>query len=376
MKKLFLLFAVAATITGYNTSAQISLSTLNDFQDGTIQSWTSGGIGTDPLNISDIGNLGIGDNALVVTSVGGVGPNSNLMIQNTSSAWTGNWTTAGVSYVSFWANNVGSNPVTLRVGLDGTGGQFSSTNGVTVAPGSGWVQVNIPVQAANFTADGGTDIAATLAGVTAARISSSTTPDYDGQSIAATVQIDDIQPGNIPLPIELSYFKASVQQTTVLLNWTTQSEIQSEYFAVMQSSDGINWRELTRITAAGNSKTTRSYAWKDISPMAGDNYYKLKMVDRSDAATYSMVEMVTIRGLGAVNQGVVVYPNPNYSGTLYVTGTIDNKISIYSSTGVDVTNQVSFNNYADNEYGINIQLLQSGMYYLKTKDGVSAFIKH
>jgi hypothetical protein len=376
MKKLILLFAVAAVLTGYNSSAQISLTTLNDFQDGTTQSWTSVGAGTDPLNITDIGHLGAGDNALVATSTGGLGPNANLVIQNNTAAWTGNWTTAGVAYISFWANNVGANPVTLRAGIDGAGGEFSSTNGITVPSGSGWVQVNIPVQSGDFTADGGTNIANTLAATTAVRILRSTSPSYDGEPVAATVQIDNIQPGNVPLPIVLSYFKVTVQQNTVNLNWATQSEIQSEYFAVMQSSDGVNWQELTRIKAAGNSKTIKTYAWKDITPVAGDNYYKLKMVDREEVGNYSMVEMVTIRGLATTVQGVVVYPNPNYTGTIYVTGTTDNKLKIFTSSGVDVTNQVTFNNYSDNQYEINIQMLNSGLYYLNTRDGVRAFLKH
>jgi hypothetical protein len=375
MKKLFLLFAVATVLTGYNSSAQISLTTMNDFQDGTIQGWTMGGVGSDPVNVADIGHLGAGDNALVVTSVGGVGPNANLSIQNTTSAWTGNWTAAGVTYVSFWANNMGTNPVTLRVGVDGAGGQFSSTNGVTVNPASGWVQVNVPVQAANFTADGGTDVAATLGGVTAARITHSTTPDYDGEAVSATLQVDNIQPGNVPLPIVLSYFKATVQQNTVLLNWATQTEIQSEYFAVMQSADGVNWQELARVKAAGDSKITKNYAWKDLTPIAGDNYYKLKMVDR-EASSYSMVEMVTVRSLAPISQGVVVYPNPNYTGTIYVAGTTDSKLRIYSSLGMDVTNEVAFNHYADSQYELNIQMLKPGMYYLTTRDGVKAFVKH
>ncbi|KAA5533191.1 T9SS type A sorting domain-containing protein [Taibaiella lutea] len=376
MKKQFLLFAIAAVLTGYNASAQISLTTLNDFQDGTTQSWTSVGAGTNPLNVADIGHLGAGDNALVVTSTGGIGPNVNLVIQNNTAAWTGNWTTVGVAYISFWANNVGANPVTLRIGVDGGGGQFSSTNGVTIPAGSGWEQINIPVQSGDFTADGGTNIANTLAATTAVRILNSTLPSYNGESASATVQIDNIKPGNVPLPIVLSYFRATAQQNTVNLNWATQSETQSEYFAVMQSPDGVNWQELTRIKAAGNSKTLKTYAWKDVSPVAGDNYYKLKMIDREEVGSYSMVEMVTIRGLNTSIQGLVVYPNPNYTGTLYVTGITDKKLKIFTSLGVDVTSQVVFNNYSDDQYEINIQMLNPGLYYLNTRDGVRAFIKH
>lgn len=375
MKKLILQFAVVATLLSFNVSAQISLSTLSDFQDGTIQSWTVGGAGTNPVNIADIGPSGTGDNALVMTSVGGVGPNANLVIENSASAWTGNWTTAGVAFISFWANNVGATPVMLRVGVDGPGGEFSSTNGVTVPAGSGWVQVNIPVQGGDFTADGGTNVASTLSAVTAARISHSTSPSWDGEAVSATVQIDNIQPGNVPLPIELSYFKATVQQNVVMLNWTTQSEMQSDYFAVMQSNDGTSWKELSRVKAAGNSKGQKNYSWRDMAPVTGDSYYKLKMVDQDGTIVYSKIEIVTVRGL-EVNQGIVVYPNPSYNGVIYVTGTSGSKMQIFSSLGTDVTNQLAFNNYADGQYEINIQMLRPGMYYLKTDAEVRAFIKN
>lgn len=374
MKKLILPFAVAAALFTSNASAQISLTSLSNFQDGTIQGWTVGGAGVNPVNIADIGPSGTGDNALVVTSVGGVGSNANWIIENSSAAWTGNWTTAGVTYISFWANNVGSTAVSLRVGVDGAGGEFNSTNGVTVPAGSGWVQVNIPVQSGDFTADGGTNIASTLSAVTAARISHSTAPSWDGEAVSATVHIDNIQSGNIPLPIELSYFRASVQQNAVVLNWVTQSEIQSNYFAVMQSNDGINWRELSRIKAAGNTRTQVNYSWKDISPVTGDNYYQLKMVDQDGAVAYSKIEVVTVKGL-EVKQGLFVYPNPSYSGVIHVTGTSGN-MRIFSSQGADVTNQLAISNYADGQYEINIQTLRPGMYYLKAENEVRAFLKN
>jgi len=375
MKKLFLPFALIATFMSYNTSAQISIHTVSDFQDGTIQHWTAGGAGTNPVNIADIGSSGVGDHVLSLTSTGGIGPNSNLVIENNSAAWTGNWTAAGIRYVSFWANNIGPDAVTLRIGIDGAGGTFSSASGVSLPSGSGWVYVNIPVQSADFTADGGTDIASTLSSVTAVRILHSIFPSYNGEPVAATVAINNLQPGNEPVAVGLAYFKTTVQQNTVVLNWIAKSDIQSDYFAVMQSSDGVNWQELTRMNVSEDAGVPQKYSWKDIMPVAGTNYYKLRIADRTGAVTYSNVEIVTVRSVDA-NQNLVIYPNPSYDGTIYVKGAIDTELGVFTSLGVDVTNRVKFNSYSDNQYEINIQLLDRGIYYLRTRDETKAFMKY
>ena len=90
--------------------------------------------------------------------------------------------------------------VTVRVSMTGPGGKFSSTTGVVISAGSEWTQILIPITASDMVSvsdgfDGGaagTDINATLAGVTELRILSSTNPAWRGQVTSAEMHIDNI----------------------------------------------------------------------------------------------------------------------------------------------------------------------------------------
>ena len=82
-----------------NSFAQISLSSLNDFENGTTMGWQVGSPGANPVNINTGGPNGAGDHFLRAVSDGS-GVNGRLVIFNTGATWTGNWTTAGVTNIT------------------------------------------------------------------------------------------------------------------------------------------------------------------------------------------------------------------------------------------------------------------------------------
>ncbi|MDG1334149.1 MAG: hypothetical protein P8P74_17585 [Crocinitomicaceae bacterium] len=55
------------------------------------------------------------------------------------------------------------------------------------------------------------------------------------------------------LPIELSDFSGEMNVGDVLLNWTTLSELNNDYFAVERSADGFNWTVFDVVDGAGTS---------------------------------------------------------------------------------------------------------------------------
>lgn len=94
---------------------------------------------------------------------------------------------------------------------------------------------------------------------------------------------------NAILPITLSSFKPSRDANTVKLTWTTTSENNSDYFEVLKSTDGKTFSAIGIVKAAGNSSKVLTYSFKDVSPSAGTNYYKLNMVDLDGTGKNSIV---------------------------------------------------------------------------------------
>ncbi len=110
------------------------------------------------------------------------------------------------------------------------------------------------------------------------------------------------------LPVALLDFNAQLNTNgTVQLNWLTATEINSSYFEVVRSTDGVNSTTLGKITAVGNSTQVRRYHFIDRSPLSGINYYKLLQYDLDGKKTDLGIRAVKI---SLTTNYLMVYPNP------------------------------------------------------------------
>lgn len=116
--------------------------------------------------------------------------------------------------------------------------------------------------------------------------------------------------GCILTPVEFSAFSADYvfSDKSVLLKWSTASELNNDYFEVQRSVDGENFEVIDIIKAAGNSAQTNHYRSRDEHPFPGEiNYYRIKQVDTNGQYTYSGMEAVAIDD---PETHFSVYPNP------------------------------------------------------------------
>ena len=118
------------------------------------------------------------------------------------------------------------------------------------------------------------------------------------------------------LPIELTTLRATCDGRKALVEWTTASERNNDYFSLERSDDAINFTEIARIAGAGNSIEPLSYSYTDYGVRGGDNYYRLVQVDYDGTRTAS--EIVLANCIEASGEPeVLAYPNP-FSGDLTV----------------------------------------------------------
>ncbi len=130
-------------------------------------------------------------------------------------------------------------------------------------------------------------------------------------SNVATVYINVVSD---PLAITLAYFNAvKWNNTQSLLTWNTFSEISSAYFTIERSADGKSFDSLGVVQAAGNSNRMLHYEFKDEEPLAGPDFYRLKMVDLDGRFVYSDIRYLYF----GESQDIRIYPNP-VSSVLYV----------------------------------------------------------
>ncbi len=70
----------------------------------------------------------------------------------------------------------------------------------------------------------------------------------------------------------------TLEDGQVVLNWNTVKEINSSYFLVEKSTDGIHFTQIKMITAAGNSNFARNYTYTDSETTTGKEYYRVTLV--------------------------------------------------------------------------------------------------
>jgi hypothetical protein len=167
-----------------------------------------------------------------------------------------------------------------------------------------------------------------------------------------------------PLPVELISFDLYKHSNSVMLRWSTASEINNNYFTVERSSNGSEFQPIGMIDGAGNSSSVNHYEFEDKQPYSGINYYRLVQVDYDGTATNSEIKKVDF------NKELIytVFPNPAHpNATLAVTVPQSGE---YMLTVYDIAGKMLYHeNLTANEAGVIIlnteQIFQTkGVYHL------------
>jgi hypothetical protein len=111
------------------------------------------------------------------------------------------------------------------------------------------------------------------------------------------------------LPVKLISFTANkTTDNDALLNWTTASEVGTDFFEIEKSEDGINFTFIGKVKSLGAASVGRSYNFKEkINNSATVVYYRLKIVDNDGQFNYSTIAAIKF-GRNIID--FKVYPNP------------------------------------------------------------------
>ena len=83
------------------------------------------------------------------------------------------------------------------------------------------------------------------------------------------------------LPIVLRSFDIKkVSNTSTLINWVTEQEVNVREYEVQRSANGVDFSSIGKIIPSSpNSTKEQKYSLQDNNPLAGKNYYRLKQTD-------------------------------------------------------------------------------------------------
>ncbi|HEY5406789.1 MAG TPA: T9SS type A sorting domain-containing protein [Ginsengibacter sp.] len=183
-------------------------------------------------------------------------------------------------------------PVTIASGYTPWGIKLDSDGNIYVSDQTNNRVVMYPPMIKNYIID-------TFAGVYKAQVS------YPG---SCTVTTSPITITNCTLPLQLLNFTGQLQKSDVLLTWQTAQELNTDYFNIERSLDGIHFTSIGNIPANNNSAHINNYDYTDIGAagISTDKlYYRLQEFDKDGAFTYSKIIIIAEPG-----HNITISPNP------------------------------------------------------------------
>ena len=176
------------------------------------------------------------------------------------------------------------------------------------------------------------------------------------------------------LPVKLTSFAALITAPEkVKLNWTISEAINFSSFTVQRSADGSSFKNLQNITAQNsNSSQAQNYTYTD-QQAAGNNYYRLAMVDIDGTVTYSTTLFIQ----NSVAAGIKIYPTLVENKQLYIESgkTLNqSKAIVYDMNGRKVAEQTLQNTQGRQSITLNASV-KSGSYIVSVTDGTNQLAK-
>ncbi len=167
-----------------------------------------------------------------------------------------------------------------------------------------------------------------------------------------------------PIPIELAYFDVTSLSNEVLLIWETASEINNDYFTIERSAGGFDFEGIGIVDGSGTTSEYMKYSFRDLNPINGFSYYRLKQTDFDGTSSYSHTLSV---GRNLEDTELIVAPNPVSEGRLNLQLPFDNgrgRIEIKDLRGATVFKR-AVRLDSNRDLILNLQSVPNGFYVMQ-----------
>jgi carboxypeptidase T len=111
------------------------------------------------------------------------------------------------------------------------------------------------------------------------------------------------------VPVELISFNASVENSSVNLNWKTASELNNYGFRIEKSVNKVDWQQVAFVDGRGTTSEVQSYSITDKIPLIGKSLYRLTQIDFD--GTKKIIATEEVNFVGNLSYSLEQnYPNP------------------------------------------------------------------
>lgn len=181
------------------------------------------------------------------------------------------------------------------------------------------------------------------------------------------VILDDvqfIQINNAALPVHFVSFTGELRNNSSLLTWKTENESNNRYFIIEKSVNGASFDSIGVVAASNRNAAT--YTFTD-SKLSNTNVYRIRQVDIDGASIFS--KMIVLKK-SVVNGELKVFPSTATTTVQYSLAVSENtslQVAIVDASGRTVMQQLNQVNAGSFQQSLNVQNLNSGIYYLQVR---------
>lgn len=168
------------------------------------------------------------------------------------------------------------------------------------------------------------------------------------------------------LPVVFAGFNLARQNTAILVDWSTATESNSQYFEIQRSYDGSNWMTITTVNAAGNSAAVKTYSYTDRTATGTVIYYRIRQVDLDGRSVLTAVRTIK---LTEADTKVKIASGGNNNLYLHFADQVKGAVSVklISMSGQVVSSSTLTNPVGQQLLPVNVTL--KGMYMVAVTDG-------
>ncbi|WP_235299449.1 DUF6923 family protein [Portibacter marinus] len=190
------------------------------------------------------------------------------------------------------------------------------------------------------------------------------TPDGRlGVTIASGSDVSEVNFGidmAVTVPLDFTSFTGKLSDQYVLLSWTTENELNNDFFEIQKSTNNLDFKTIGKVYAGTKYELIdRNVVTSKIA------YYRLKQVDIDGSIMYSNVISIHRK----INQSITVQPTL-FSDLLTIyfndpfDSTSEHTFKLYDLTGRMVGSERIF----EGENAVDVSKLQKGIYYYTIVD--------
>ncbi|MFM9908262.1 MAG: T9SS type A sorting domain-containing protein [Chitinophagaceae bacterium] len=176
------------------------------------------------------------------------------------------------------------------------------------------------------------------------------------------IQYTSSAAGNLPATI--AKYEVSLKNKRVTVDWTTSLESNTDFFTIERAGRDMQFKQIGKLPAAGNSSNPISYSFFDPAPLKGTSFYRVVLMNKDGMPDIYEIKKITNREFGI---SFSLSPVPSRKSVLLSFEIEESQKLNFSIRDINGRQlrvwSANFSSGAAN-IPINIEVLAPGIYYL------------